>query len=141
LLIITGSHLAAFALSLAKMGLQYGPCHVLGGSANGPHRITNGVSLPHAQRFNFDATAPLLAIAGRFEGIDETSYEAAAEMAIDRVRRFIGDLELPGHLQELAINEQDLLEPGELAPQSSTEQANPKTVACALCAEADFRAA
>lgn len=129
--IITGSQLAAFALSLSKMGLHHGLCLVPGSSGKAPHRITNGVIHRHPLLFNFDATAPQPTMDGRSIGINKTNYEATAEMAIGLP---------PQHLQELAIIEQDLPAPREWAQQSSADQTNPKPVAGAMRVEVDIRA-
>src|SRR6185295_4629001 len=55
-----GAHLAGLSLASVSMGLHHGLCHVLGGTANVPHGIANSIILPHAIRFNADATAPQL---------------------------------------------------------------------------------
>ena len=51
------------------MGLHHGLCHVLGGTANVPHGIANSIILPHAIRFNADATATQLMPAAEAMGI------------------------------------------------------------------------
>jgi alcohol dehydrogenase class IV len=68
---LQGAHLAGLSLASVKMGLHHGLCHVLGGTANIPHGIANSIILPHAIRFNADATAPqLLPAAKRWESMN-----------------------------------------------------------------------
>ena len=65
---LLGSHLAGLSLASVSMGLHHGLCHVLGGTANVPHGIANSIILPHAIRFNADATATQLLPAAAGDG-------------------------------------------------------------------------
>ena len=66
---LLGSHLAGLSLASVSMGLHHGLCHVLGGTANIPHGIANSIILPHAIRFNADATATQLIPAAEALGL------------------------------------------------------------------------
>lgn len=140
---LVGSHLAALALSTTSMGLHHGLCHVLGGNANVPHGIANSVILPHAMRFNLEVAAPQLALVARSMGLQANGQgdQAAAEAAIDGIYTFIGQLELPQHLQQAGLAEDDLPRLAGLALHSRAVQDNPRPVTTAALAEAVLRAA
>src|SRR6266705_1817588 len=140
---LLGSFLAGTALSNVAMGLHHGLCHVLGGTAGVPHGIANSIVLPHAMRFNLDATAPQLARAAEAMGISltERSPEAAAEEAVQRVHDLIAQMNLPQHLQEVGVQETELPHLAQLAFQSRTVQSNPKPITNAAQIEEVLRAA
>lgn len=138
-----GSFLAAMALAHVTMALHHGLCHVLGGTAGVPHGVANSIILPHAMRFNLDATAPQLAQAAEAMGIAPAgrSAEAAAEAGIEQIARLIGQLNLPQRLRDAAVPEADLPRLAQIAFQSRTVQNNPKPVRDVAQLEAIFRAA
>jgi alcohol dehydrogenase class IV len=127
---LQGSYLAATALAHVAMGLHHGICHVLGGTAGVPHGVANSIILPHALRFNLDATASELAQAAEAMGITTAgrSASAAAKEAIQRVTDLIGQLQVPRHLRETGVRAGDLPRLAELALQSRAVQSNPKPV-------------
>src|ERR1051326_4253742 len=98
---LNGSFLAAMALAHVTMALHHGICHVLGGTAGVPHGVANSIILPHAMRFNLDATAAQLAQAAAFMGIATAgmSAEAAAEAGIEHISRLIGKMNQPQRLR------------------------------------------
>src|SRR5260221_3519242 len=122
--------LAGTALAHVSMALHHGLCHVLGGTAGVPHGIANGIILPHAMRFNLDATAPQLAEAAGAMGIslEERSAEAAAEEGITRVYELIGSLGLPQRLRDAGVVEAELPRLARLAFVSRTVQSNPRPI-------------
>jgi alcohol dehydrogenase class IV len=121
---LLGSHLAGVALAGVKMGLHHGLCHVLGGSAGVPHGVANGIVLPHAMRFNADATPGWGPRAAESLGLSTLTAEAAAQ----RVFELIGDLHLPQRLRDAQVPAGDLPRLARLACQSRTVQNNPKPV-------------
>ena len=138
-----GAHLAAAALATTSMGLHHGLCHVLGGSAAVPHGIANSIILPHAMRFNLDATGSQLALVARSMGlsVDGRDDHAAAEAAVAGVYHFIGQLGLPQRLRDAGVVEEDLPQLASMALQSRAVQDNPKPVTDAAQTEAVLRAA
>src|SRR5213082_1679078 len=104
---LKGAYLAGTALSNVTMALHHGLCHVLGGSAGVPHGIANSIILPHAMRFNLEATALQLAPAAEAMGIVPSgkSPEAAGEEAVQRIYDLIGQMNLPQHLLEVGVQE------------------------------------
>ena len=140
---LLGAHLGGTALASVSMGLHHGLCHVLGGTAGVPHGVANGIILPHAMRFNLDATASQLAQAAAAMGLElkDQSDEAAGEAAAQHVYNLISQLGLPQRLREAGVNEADLPYLAQLALKSSAVQSNPKPLIDAAQIEAIFRAA
>jgi len=140
---LIGAHLAGVALAHVAMALHHGVCHVLGGTAGVPHGIANSIILPHAMRFNLDATASALAQAAEAMGItrDGRSDEEMAAAAAQRVYDLVGQMNLPRRLRDAGVAEAALPELAQLAFQSRTVQNNPKPIANAAQLEALLRAA
>ena len=142
---LEGAHLAGLSLASVSMGLHHGLCHVLGGTANIPHGIANCIILPHAIRFNADATAPLLLPAAESMGISLNGnnpmavVEAIAQKIFDLVRQ----MHLPQRLRDAGVplQESDLPYLAQLAFQNSTIQNNPKPITEPAQIEALLRAA
>ena len=127
---LQGSYLAAAALAHVTMALHHGLCHVLGGTAGVPHGVANSIILPHALRFNLDATTSELAQAAQAMGIVTAgrSASAAAEEAIQRIDHLIAQLRLPRRLREAGVKAGELPRLAELALQSRAVQSNPRPV-------------
>ena len=142
---LMGAHLAGASLASVAMGLHHGLCHVLGGMAGVPHGVANSIILPHAMRFNADATAPQLAPAVEAMGIapNGRSAEAAVEAAAQKVYDLVGQMNLPQHLRDagVALREADLPRLAQFAFQSRTVQNNPKPITDPAQIEALLRAA
>jgi maleylacetate reductase len=130
---LAGSMLAGMALAHVAMGLHHGLCHVLGGTAGVPHGIANAIVLPHALRFNLDATAPQLSRAAEAMGVPvegrrtkDGGAEAAGEEVIDRIHSLIGGMNLPQRLRDVGVQKTDLPHLAELALESKAVRQNPK---------------
>jgi maleylacetate reductase len=128
---LLGSHLAGLSLASVSMGLHHGLCHVLGGTANVPHGIANSIILPHAIRFNADATAAQLVPAAEAMGISSNgaSPEGVIERMGERVSELIGRMNLPQRLREAGVAEAELPRLAEIAFANRTVQNNPKPIA------------
>jgi alcohol dehydrogenase len=127
---LIGAHLAGLSLSGVTMGLHHGLCHVLGGTAGVPHGIANSIILPHAIRFNADATAAELLPAVTALGL---SVDGSGPVeAVNRAAEAIADLSirmgLPQRLREAGVKKADLPELARLAFNSQTVQNNPKPI-------------
>ena len=140
---LNGALLAGMALAHVSMALHHGLCHVLGGSAGVPHGIANSIILPHAMRFNLDATAALLAPAAEAMGIATTgrSTEEAVEEAIQAIYSLIGGMHLPQRLRDVGVQESDLPHLAQLALANRSVQNNPRPISNAAQLEAILRAA
>jgi alcohol dehydrogenase class IV len=129
---LTGAHLAGLSLASVAMGLHHGLCHVLGGTANVPHGIANAIILPHAIRFNADATAPQLLPAAEAMGIASNgiSPKSAVEALAQKIHDLIRKMNLPQRLRDagVALKESDLPDLAQLTFQNRTVQNNPKPI-------------
>jgi alcohol dehydrogenase class IV len=130
---LSGAMMAGMALAHVAMGLHHGICHVLGGTAGVPHGIANSIILPHALRFNLDATAPQLAQAAEALGIPVAgrSANAAAKELVEYISRLIGKMDLPQRLRDTGVPEADIPRLAELALESRAVRDNPKSVTIA----------
>lgn len=140
---LQGAFLAGTALSNVTMALHHGLCHVLGGSAGVPHGIANSIILPHAMRFNRDATASQLAAGAEAMGIPLAgrSAGAAVEEAIQHIYALIGQMNLPQHLRDVGVQEADLPHLAEVALQSNAVRNNPRPITSAAEIESVLQAA
>ena len=125
---LNGALLAAMALAHVSMALHHGLCHVLGGSAGVPHGVANGIILPHAMRFNLDATASQLAPAAGAMGITTAgrNAEVVVEEAIQAIYALIGRMHLPQRLRDVGVQETDLPHLAQLALSNRSVQNNPR---------------
>ena len=144
---LLGAFLAGSALSHVSMALHHGLCHILGGTAGVPHGVANSIMLPHALRFNIDATAPQLARAAEAMGVERIisapskSDEVVAEELVESVYTLIGQMKLPQHLHSVGVNETDIPKLAQLALQSRAVQSNPKPITDGAQIEEILRAA
>ena len=144
---LVGAFLAGSALSHVSMALHHGLCHILGGTAGVPHGVANSIILPHALRFNIDATAPQLARAAEAMGVGRNTSASSiddavvAEEVVERIYTLIGQMKLPQHLRDVGVKETDLPNLAQLALQSRAVQSNPKPITNAAQIEAVLRAA
>jgi maleylacetate reductase len=140
---LIGAHLAGWSLASVKMGLHHGLCHVLGGTTNVPHGIANSIILPHAIRFNADATAPQLLPAAEALGIslNGTRPWVTMEALIQKISEVVGEMQLPQRLREAGVKESDLPDLAQLGFQNRTVQNNPKPITEPAQIEALLRAA
>ncbi len=129
---LLGSHLAGLSLASVTMGLHHGLCHVLGGSANVSHGIANSIILPHAIRFNAEATATQLLPAAEAIGIPLSgiSPTVVIEAMVQRIFHLIAQMNLPRHLRDagVGLQESDLPRLASIAFQNRTVQNNPKPI-------------
>ena len=135
---LIGSHLAAISLSNVAMGFHHGLCHALGGTAGVPHGIANAIVLPHAMRFNLDATTPQLAQIAEAVGlaVNGQGAEAAGEAAAQRIYELIDQMKLPQRLRDVGVSRTDLPHLAQVALQSRAVQSNPKPIRDAAQIEA-----
>ena len=126
------SHLAGLSLASVTMGLHHGLCHVLGGAANVPHGIANSIILPHAIRFNAEATATYLLPAAEAMGIpiNGISPTVVVEAMVQRIFHLIAQMNLPQRLHDAGVDlkESDLPRLASIAFQNRTVQNNPKPI-------------
>ncbi len=140
---LVGAHLAGLSLAGVAMGLHHGVCHVLGGTAGVPHGIANSILLPHAIRFNADATAPLLLPLAEALGISVNGHGAAAavESAARSIAELTGRMNLPQRLRDAGVSKADLPRLADLAFENRTVRNNPKPITSAAQIERLLQAA
>jgi alcohol dehydrogenase class IV len=140
---LEGAHLAGLSLANVSMALHHGLCHVLGGTANVPHGIANAIILPHAMRFNADATALQLLPAAAAMGIsvDGLSPVAVIEATAQKVFDLVGKMNLPQRLREAGVKKSDLPQLAQRGFQNRTVQNNPKPITDVTQIERLLRAA
>lgn len=128
-----GAHLAGFSLASVSMGLHHGLCHVLGGTAQVPHGIANSIILPHALRFNAEATAAQLLAAAEAMDIPVDNYRPveAVEAAAQKIFELTGQMKLPQRLRDAGLKESDLSNIARIAFQNHTVQNNPRRITSA----------
>jgi maleylacetate reductase len=127
---LLGSHLAGLSLASVSMGLHHGLCHVLGGTANVPHGIANSIILPHAIRFNADATAPQLLPVAEAMGVPVKRIDptVVVEALVQKIFHLISQMNLPQRLRDAGVAESDLPRLAQIAFQNRTVQNNPKPI-------------
>jgi len=127
---LLGAHLAGLSLASATMGLHHGLCHVLGGTANIPHGIANSIILPHAMRFNADATAYQMLPAAEALGVSANGLSPAEVIAAAAQRIFdlVGQMNLPQRLRDAGVKESDLPHLARLGFQNRSVQNNPRPI-------------
>ena len=127
---LLGAHLAGLSLASVSMGLHHGLCHVLGGTANVPHGIANSIILPHAIRFNADATAAQLIPVAEAMGVpvNRVNPTVVAEALVQKIFRLIGQMQLPQRLRDVGVAEADLRSLAKLGFQNRTVQNNPRPI-------------
>jgi alcohol dehydrogenase len=132
---LSGAFLAGTALAHVEMALHHGLCHVLGGSAGVPHGEANAIILPHALRFNLEATAPQVAQAAgvmdKGPGTRDQTRSATddAVEVITGVETLIRKLNLPRRLRDAGVRHAELPRLAELALESKAVRHNPRPIA------------
>ena len=127
---LVGAHLAGLSLASVSMGLHHGLCHVLGGTVNVPHGIANAIILPHAIRFNADATIDQLLPAAEAMEIPLNGNRSKVEIEAmaQKIFELVGKMNLPQRLRDAHVNESDLPRLAQLSFQNRTVQNNPKPI-------------
>lgn len=100
--ILYGAHASGMVIASTRTCIHHGLCHSLGAPGGLPHGVANSVMLPHAMRFLLPVAAPQLKLAAQALGADVTGLDdlAAAERAIDEVRRIQLALRVPARLRD-----------------------------------------
>jgi maleylacetate reductase len=83
------------------MGASHGIGHVLGGTAGVPHGYTSCVMLPHVLRYNAETGSQRQAWVSEALG-------RAGEPAAEVVARLVADLQLPGRLRDVGVQQGQL---------------------------------
>ncbi|MFB0545385.1 MAG: iron-containing alcohol dehydrogenase, partial [Anaerolineae bacterium] len=122
------SCMAGMALSHARVTLVHGMSHPLGGYYDIPHGLANAILLPYVLEFNKGACPERLATIAEALGEDIRSLtpQAAAEKAVETVRRICADVGIPLHLKEVGVTEEYIPQMAADAVESGPTKANPR---------------
>ncbi|HTY26096.1 MAG TPA: iron-containing alcohol dehydrogenase [Desulfomonilaceae bacterium] len=121
-------YLAGMAFNNASLGHVHAMAHQLGGFYNLPHGVCNAILLPHVEAFN------LIAKVDRFgdiakalgENVAGLSPRAAADKALEAIKKLSVDVGIPSGLKELGVKEQDLKTMAENAQKDACGLTNPR---------------
>ena len=121
-------YLAGMAFNNASLGHVHAMAHQLGGFYNLPHGVCNAILLPHVEKFN------LIAKVDRFgdiaeamgENIEGLSPRAAADKALEAIKKLSSDVGIPSGLKELGVKEKDLKTMAENAQKDACGFTNPR---------------
>ena len=121
-------YLAGMAFNNASLGHVHAMAHQLGGFYNLPHGVCNAILLPHVEAFN------LIAKVDRFgdiakalgENVAGLSPRAAADKALEAIKKLSVDVGIPSGLKELGVKEQDLKIMAENAQKDACGLTNPR---------------
>jgi alcohol dehydrogenase len=129
--------LGGMAFNNASLGYVHAMAHQLGGFYNLPHGVCNAILLPVVEQFN------LLARAERFkdiaiamgENVEGLSVNAAAQVAIDSIKRLSKAVGIPSGLAELGVKEEDFEVMAKNAKVDACQLTNPRLATLAQVIE------
>jgi alcohol dehydrogenase class IV len=103
-----GSLLAGMAMVNARLGGVHGMAHPLGSHYHIPHGVICGLLLPYTLEYNLPAATAKYAEVARLMGADihGLSTEAAAHLAVERVRALLVQVGIPLHLRAFGVTEE-----------------------------------
>jgi len=114
---LLGSLLGGKALAIAGVGLVHAMAYPLGGMFGIAHGLANAVLLPYVTEYNLIGNLQKHAMLAEVLGQDVSalSLRDATEITIEELHLLNHDLNIPGSLKELNINEEALPEMAEIA--------------------------
>ncbi|MBC7235604.1 MAG: iron-containing alcohol dehydrogenase [Chloroflexi bacterium] len=100
-----GSLMAGMAMASARLGGIHGIAHPLGSHFDIPHGVVCGLLLPYVMAYNLDYAAEKYAQVAALLGepTEGLPIRAAAERAVERVRRLMRAIDLPEHLGPFGV--------------------------------------
>ncbi len=121
-------YLAGMAFNNASLGHVHAMAHQLGGFYDLPHGVCNAILLPHVEAFN------LIAKVDRFvdiakamgENVAGLSPRAAADKALEAIKKLSADVGIPAGLAQLGVKEKDLKTMAENAQKDACGLTNPR---------------
>jgi len=121
-------YLAGMAFNNASLGHVHAMAHQLGGFYDLPHGVCNAILLPHVEAFN------LIAKVDRFvdiavamgENVEGLSDRAAADKALEAIKKLSADVGIPSGLKVLGVKEKDLKTMAENAQKDACGFTNPR---------------
>ncbi len=131
---LLGSCMAAFAFQKG-LGAVHSLAHQLSTDAPIPHGVANAILLPPVMEFNFSHATEKYAEIARALGIDTSSMDndEAAHAAIDKIRAFNRELNMPKGLGDAGLDRAKIPKLGADAMLDHCHKFNPRA-----CTEADM---
>ena len=129
-----GSCMAAFSFQKG-LGAVHSLAHQLSTDAPIPHGVANAILLPPVMEFNFSHATEKYAEIARALGIDTSGMDSseAGHAAIDRIRAFNAELNMPVGLGDAGLDEKKIPKLGADAMLDHCHKFNPR-----VCTEADM---
>jgi len=104
--LMLGALLTGQGTDYAPTGLTSALSHAIGARFHLENGVTNAILLPHAMRFNAQATQERLALVA--DALDAHASGSPETVAVDAVEHLFDDLSLPRRLREIGVKEESL---------------------------------
>ena len=129
-----GSCMAAFSFQKG-LGAVHSLAHQLSTDAPIPHGVANAILLPPVMEFNFSYATEKYAEIARALGIDTSGMDSseAGKAAIDKIRAFNAELNMPKGLGDAGLNREKIPKLGADAMLDHCHKFNPR-----VCTEEDM---
>jgi lactaldehyde reductase len=103
-------YIAGMGFSNVGLGLVHGMAHPLGAYYDIPHGVANALLLPVVMQYNAESSIGKFADIARAMGVkvDGLSPQAAAQAAVDAVKKLAVTVGIPEKLRTLNVKEEDL---------------------------------
>jgi alcohol dehydrogenase class IV len=125
---LLASTMAAMAFARTRLGNVHAMSHPLGAQFDIPHGVANAILLPYVMAWNLVAcydTYPQIAQA-LGERVDGLAPHAAAQAAVDAVRRLSRDVGIPERLRDLGVTREGIPRLADDAMKSGNILVNPR---------------
>lgn len=125
---LMGSHIAALAFNVTRLGLAHAFASPLGANFHIPHGLANAIVLPHVMEFNVMATPEKYAqIAEIFEeDITGLSKMEAGMKAVEAIKKLMKDIGIVEGLKDYGVKMEDLQKLAEESYTSGNVAVNPR---------------
>jgi alcohol dehydrogenase class IV len=125
-----GAWMSIIGFATVRTGISHAIGHQLGGHCQVPHGQTSCIMLPHAMEFNLPVAADRLALVAEAAGVEthRMNTEHSARVAVDKVRRFIGELGCPMRLRDVGVEEHDFPALAEAVLEEVPTMENPRPI-------------
>jgi alcohol dehydrogenase len=102
--------IAGMSFSNAGVTAVHAMAYPLGGVSHAPHGLVNGLLLPHVLEYNMPVCEQKMADVASWMGemVNGLSARAAAQKAIDHIKRLIAEIGLPTKMREIGVKESDI---------------------------------
>lgn len=125
----TAQYIAGMGFSNAGLGLVHGMAHPLGAFYDIPHGVANALLLPHIMEYNMESCIEKYKDVAIAMGADVSnlSVSESASLAVSLVKKLAVSVNIPQHLSELGVKEEELEALAISAYSDVCTPGNPKT--------------